>query len=97
VNAPSLRSPKWRSRIVLARSESVPGTENSFESSELRCVNAKAPARSTTSQPVRIGQRNRNTTRVQRSIKPSATKLAIAGPHAGPEGETPQVGLPFYP
>src|SRR5436305_1450228 len=68
VKAPSLRSPKWRSRIVRARSESVPGTENSFERSELNRVNAKAPASSTTSHPTRIGQRNRSTNRVQRYI-----------------------------
>ena len=35
-NSPSERSPKWRWRIVRARSESVPGTVKVFESSGLR-------------------------------------------------------------
>src|SRR5207237_4095940 len=100
VNAPSLRSPKWRSRIVRARSESVPGTENSFERSELRCRNAKPPARSTTSQPARIGQRNRSTNRVQRSITRPQTKLAVAGleeVRVCVERESTPSQLPFDP
>ena len=35
-NSPSERSPKWRWRIVRARSESVPGTVKVFESRSLR-------------------------------------------------------------
>ena len=67
VKTPSGRSPKCRARIVLARSESVPGTANEFESSGVSRVAATAPTTTTASQQARTGARKRRTARVQRS------------------------------
>jgi HSP20 family protein len=53
-NSPSLRSPKWSCRIVLARSELVPGTVKVFERSGDSLAVATPPASRITSQTARI-------------------------------------------
>ena len=67
VKTPSGRSPNSRARMTRARSESVPGTVNVFESSAGSRADATAPTTSTAIQAIRTGTRKRRTVRVQRS------------------------------
>src|ERR1700720_3864073 len=64
-NSPSLRSPKLCCRTVRARSESVPGTVNVFESRGVSFVEEKPPASKSTSHAPRMGNRNGERVREQ--------------------------------
>src|SRR4051812_41298409 len=92
---PSLRSPKCSVRIVRTRSESVPGTRNSFERSGASRAFAAKPSRSTTAQTASTGTRCRSTKRVQRSISrrlPAARGLPGANQRNRAHGGEPHVG-----
>ena len=67
VKVPSVRSPKWRSRIVCAASESVPGTASELKSSAGSRAADSAPTTSTTSQQAITIRRRRRTARVHDS------------------------------
>ena len=61
VNAPSLRSPKCCSSTVRTRSESVPGTLNTFDWRSDSRPDAQNPTTRITSQAIATGQRCRST------------------------------------